>query len=320
MSSPYIQSIFTYIPKYCEKTPNDAVNFVNSLGHALYVQSAIIQGTHKYAEATTVIETEKGIRKYDLFANNIDEVLDSVINHIMRYIPTHLYPLDHISIIKDVIRDISMHHMTLAEASDKLDAIFVRTTFEQIKTFKTIPGQLDIVFKTIGLVALKSTYMTIDGVTNVNDINFVKQQLWSIPDMNKNMMLVEFDTKASSTDMTLKDESGDYYTFANGHRHSNQYITVTSKTLLPTNIKEYLDRIESAVKAAFDMIGRDIQFIDYNCTPGNYLHGIHFEILDYVDDEDMMMVASYLNQWQIAFGDKYFSDTAFMPPKGEYHV
>jgi len=64
------------------------------------------------------------------------------------------------------------------------------------------------------------------------------------------------------------------------------------------------------------MIGRDIQFIDYNCTPGNYLHGIHFEILDYVDDEDMMMVARYLNQWQTAFGDKYFSDTNFMPPKG----
>lgn len=319
MSSPYIQSIFTYIPKYCEKTPNDAVNFVNSLGHALYVQSAIIQGTHKYAEATTVIETEKGIRKYDLFANNTDEVLDSVINHIMRYIPTHLYPLDHISIIKDVIRDISMHHMTLAEASDKLDAIFVRTTFEQIKTFKTIPGQLDIIFKTTGLVALKSTYMTIDGVNNANDIIFSKQQLWSIPDMNKNMMLVEFDVKSDSADMTLKDESGDYYTFANGHKHGNQCIIVTSKALLPGVVKEYLKRIESVVKAAFDMIGRDIQFMDYNCPPGNRLHTVIFEIIDYVDDEDMMMVANYLNQWQIAFGDNYFSDTAYMPPKGVSH-
>lgn len=316
MSSPYIQSIFTYIPKYCEKTPNDAVKFVNSLGHALYVQSAIIQGTHKYAEATTVIETEKGIRKYDLFANNSDEVLDSVINHIMRYIPTHLYPLDHISIIKDVIRDISMHHMTLSEASAKLDAIFVRTTFEQIKTFKTIPGQLDIVFKTIGLVALKSTYMTIDGVNNANDLIFLKQQLWSIPDMNKNMMLVEFDTKSNLTDMTLKDESGDYYTFANGHRHGNQCIIVTSKALLPGVINDYINRIESVIKSAFDMIGRDIQFHDYNCTPGNRLHGIIFEIIDYVDDEDMMMVANYLNQWQLAFGDKYFSNTVYTPPKG----
>lgn len=316
MSSPYIQSVFTYIPKYCEKTPNDAVNFVNSLGHALYVQSAIIQGTHKYEDATTEIATEKGIRRYNLFTDNSDEVLDSVINHIMRHIPTHLYPLDHISIIKDVIRDISMHHMTLAEASDKLDAIFVRTTFEQIKTFKTIPGQLDILFKTIGLFASKSTYMTIDGVNNSNDIIFLKQQLWSIPDMNKNMMVIEFDTKSDSADMTLKDESGDYYTFANGHRHGYQFITVASKTLLPGVSKEYSTRIELAVKAAFDMIGRDIQFNDSNCTPGNHLHIVRFEIIDYVDDEDMMMVASYLNQWQMAFGDKYFSDTTFMPPKG----
>lgn len=319
MSSPYIQSIFTFIPKYCEKTPNDAVNFINSLGHALYVQSAIIQGTHKYEDATTEIATAKGIRNYNLFTDNSNEVLDSVINHIMRHIPAHLYPLDHISIVKDVIRDVSMHHMTLAEASDKLDAIFVRTTFEQIKTFKTIPGQLDILFKTTGLVALKTTYMTIDGVNNANDLIFLKQQLWSIPDMNKNMMLVEFDTKSDSADMILKDESGDYYTFANGHRHGNQCIIVTGKALLPGVIKEYLKRIESVVKAAFDMIGRDIQFMVSNCTPGNRLHTVIFEIIDYVDDEDMMMVANYLNQWQLAFGDNYFSDTIYTPPKGVSH-
>lgn len=305
MLSPYTKSVFTYLPKYCEETPNAAVTFINSLAHALYLQAAIIIGTHHYEEPTTVVLSEVSTRKYDLYHDENGEVLDNVINCIMRHIPTHLYPLDHIEVVKEVITDVSMHHITLEEASKKLDAIFVRSTFEQLKTFKTVPGQLDILYRTLDTVAIKTSCMKVDGKSNYTDIRFLKQQIWSIPDSKKDMMVIEFDTHVENPNMVMKDENGDYYTFANGHRHDKPMVTVNSKYLDPDEFEIYRKAIQDAVKTAFGLEGIDIEFSSAGGNRYSCYYSVSYFVSDYIDDETMMRIASYLDQWYRSHGNRY---------------
>lgn len=305
MSSPYIKSVYTYIPKYSKETPNAAVNFINSLAHALYLQAAIIIGTHRYEEPTTVILTDCMTREYDLYHDENGEVLDKLINRIMAHIPTYLYPLDHIKVVKGIIKDVSSHHITLEKASKKLDAIFVRSTFEQLKTFKTLPDHLDIIYRTLDTVAIKTRCMTIEGYDNFNDISFLKQQLWSIPDSKKDMMVIEFDTHVDDYNMDMIDGSGDYYTFANGHRHHSPVITVNSRYLDPDKFEAYCHAIKDAIKLAFALQGIDIEFNSEYDNRYSSLYSVSYFIFDYIDDEGMMLVASYLDQWYRTHGKQY---------------